>query len=402
MNFKKMMRVAVGGTVAAQILPLLFSPLLTRLFTPESIGAYANFIAIATMLSMLLTLRYEVLLVSSGRLMLKRFQAAIWKLLVIAFVVQMLFFMVVNYFFHFGRESFLLPVGALAIAIGSIYFYDHASRSDINKISIYRAGAAFLISCLQVAGGLFSSGLYPLIFADFFGRIIPVFSSSRFLNGITLSKITKFDLAVFYANKRLPCFELPASLANFAAMQLPVLLFPVLFGVKEAAFYFLVYRVVMAPVSMISSAYSDVIRKTIVDKIQDYGECEKYIVNVVKQLALWAVFPVIGMFFFAEKAFLLVFGSGWSEAGVYVKLLLPLLFMKFVTSPVTFVFYARKKESLNMIGQGLLLLATLGAILIGYFFGKPAWAILSMSILCSLVYLYYLVMSIKLSKASLA
>ena len=50
----------VTGTMFAQLLPLLITPLLTRLYSPESFGLFANFIAITAIISSIVSLRLEM------------------------------------------------------------------------------------------------------------------------------------------------------------------------------------------------------------------------------------------------------------------------------------------------------------------------------------------------------
>ena len=48
------------GTTAAQAIPILISPILTRLYKPEEFGAFALYMAIASVLSVVVSGRYEL------------------------------------------------------------------------------------------------------------------------------------------------------------------------------------------------------------------------------------------------------------------------------------------------------------------------------------------------------
>jgi len=58
--FTKNILVLMSGTTTAQIISLLVTPILTRLFSPEEFGNYALFITITSILSILISLRYEL------------------------------------------------------------------------------------------------------------------------------------------------------------------------------------------------------------------------------------------------------------------------------------------------------------------------------------------------------
>ena len=49
----------LAGGAAAQAVPLLLGPLLTRLFTPEAFGVFTQFSTIAAALAVVASLRYE-------------------------------------------------------------------------------------------------------------------------------------------------------------------------------------------------------------------------------------------------------------------------------------------------------------------------------------------------------
>ena len=54
-EFKKNLVTLMSGVAIAQAIPILCSPILTRLFTPDDFGLYANFMAIAAFLIIVIT-----------------------------------------------------------------------------------------------------------------------------------------------------------------------------------------------------------------------------------------------------------------------------------------------------------------------------------------------------------
>ena len=48
------------GTGLAQAIPIAISPILTRIYTPEEFGVFALYMAIASILTVLVTGRYEM------------------------------------------------------------------------------------------------------------------------------------------------------------------------------------------------------------------------------------------------------------------------------------------------------------------------------------------------------
>ena len=58
-SFLRSVLTVSSGTVIAQVVTILFQPVISRLYTPEDMGILANFVAITTILSVIATGCYE-------------------------------------------------------------------------------------------------------------------------------------------------------------------------------------------------------------------------------------------------------------------------------------------------------------------------------------------------------
>ncbi|MDD3506007.1 MAG: oligosaccharide flippase family protein, partial [Sulfurimonas sp.] len=59
-EFSKNVLTLMTGTTIAQAIPIAISPILTRIYTPEDFGVFALYVAIASILSVIATGRYEM------------------------------------------------------------------------------------------------------------------------------------------------------------------------------------------------------------------------------------------------------------------------------------------------------------------------------------------------------
>ncbi|HFT1880854.1 TPA: lipopolysaccharide biosynthesis protein, partial [Pseudomonas aeruginosa] len=59
-----------------------------------------------------------------------------------------------------------------------------------------------------------------------------------------------------------------------------------------------------------------------------------------------------------EWAFGLVFGEAWAESGRYAVLMVPLFYMRFVVSPLSYTIYIAQRQSMDLLWQLALLLLT--------------------------------------------
>ena len=59
-EFSRNVMTLLTGSVIAQFIPLLLTPILSRLFSPEEFGLFAFYISIITLFSAIATGRYEL------------------------------------------------------------------------------------------------------------------------------------------------------------------------------------------------------------------------------------------------------------------------------------------------------------------------------------------------------
>ncbi len=93
--------------------------------------------------------------------------------------------------------------------------------------------------------------------------------------------------------------------------------------------------------------------------------------------------------------FRFIFGDNWIIAGEFIKIMVPMLFLKFISSPLSFMLYIGEKQNINMYSQILFLLATLVSFLIS----ENEYEVINyITISFSSIYLYYLFISAKIAK----
>ena len=74
------------------------------------------------------------------------------------------------------------------------------------------------------------------------------------------------------------------------------------------------------------------------------------------------------LFFVVEDLFTFVFGEEWTIAGEYARILIPLIFIRFIATPLTLITIIFEKQNIDLIWQILLLTLTLITFLIAWIF----------------------------------
>ncbi len=80
------------------------------------------------------------------------------------------------------------------------------------------------------------------------------------------------------------------------------------------------------------------------------------------QLSLGSAAVALVLAASAEPLFALAFGERWRLAGTMALWLLPLFALRFVASPLIYLFYVAGKQHVDLVWQGLLLAISLAAL----------------------------------------
>src|SRR5690606_18489612 len=127
------------------------------------------------------------------------------------------------------------------------------------------------------------------------------------------------------------------------------------------------------------------------------GHCMAAFKKTLKAVILISVAPFFALYFLAEYAFVLVFGEEWRVAGQYARYLIPLVFMGFIVSPLSYTLLLAQWQGINLAWQILLLLLTMLIFLMQY---ELKFAIQLYSVVYSFMYCLYFIISYRAAKGS--
>lgn len=109
--------------------------------------------------------------------------------------------------------------------------------------------------------------------------------------------------------------------------------------------------------------------------------------------------PFILLWFFMEPLFGFVFGEEWVVAGVYSQILLPLLYMKFLSNlftTTTYLYYERQIE--NFVLSVLITTTAISSLFIGVLIDSIVFGLIAMSVSNCFVILFKLYRSYGFTK----
>jgi O-antigen/teichoic acid export membrane protein len=349
--FARNVAVVAGGTAIAQLVGILLTPLITRIYGPAAYGELSVFTSILNVGASVATLGFYLAIVLPKR---EAAAAALFRVCVATAVLVAIAFTAVlliarPYISGFGSsESFaywiwLLPIGIVLLALVQALEQWHIRNRSFKRMSFAAVLQAICAGVARVSAGLVWATSTVLIVTGVIARAVQVgalwFSGRESLvrAGSRLPGSERRRAAVFAAvarrHKDFPIFRAPQILLNTVSRAAPIALLASFFGAQAAAFYAIAQSVLYLPVALIAQSTGRVFLQRLAEKAHAGKPLRRDIVRATSILAGIGIIPFGLIGFFGPQLFEVVFGAEWFEAGQYARWLALWVFLNFINIP---------------------------------------------------------------------
>lgn len=320
--------VVVGGTAGAQLITVLASPVLSRLFTPAEFGGFAAFSAVAAILAGMGAMRLENAVplaahedraMAVARLGLIGSAGIAMVTLAVCLVMPAAVEQVTAVPHHL---QLLLPVYVLGFGGAAVLGQVAIRRRQYGLFArrkIVQTGSTVVV---QTAAGVARFGAAGLAFGYAAGQIIAFLSLVR-VSGIFRGRTSMKELrAAARDYRRFPLVLMPSGLLNSMGTHAPTLLIVGLFGVTVGGLYGMTQRVLAAPVGLLGTSLSQVY-------IGELANLKRKRVPTAADLfrrtsrALWgaSLALAVAVAVLAAPLFPVIFGEQWRSSGQFAQAL---------------------------------------------------------------------------------
>jgi len=374
--------VLAGGNALAQGLTIAASPILTRLYTPAEFGTLAVYMSLTTILGVALSARYQmaIALPESDREALAVVKLSL-AIVLVSTIIMTLVVLLFRDAIAFGLNSpalggylWMLPLSVIAIGSFTVFrLWAIRSREFalVGKVRIRQVFASLLV---QIAGA--PLGALGLLLGQLANQGAGMTALGR--GPLSRQEFRSADLAslryMLVRYRRFPLFTTWSSLMNRISLQLPTLVFSVLFGPSAVGFYALANRILKTPSGVFVGAINDVFLTTAPTALRE-GWLRGLVLATHQRMSSLAMPPLALMAIVAPQLFGLVFGEQWTIAGEYGRWIVILVYFSLVASPLSGLFSVLEKQGHDLFFQCLLLACRATALLIGGHLGDPVMAI---------------------------
>ncbi|HSK67857.1 MAG TPA: oligosaccharide flippase family protein [Candidatus Limnocylindria bacterium] len=355
-----------AGTVLAQLITVLASPLLTRLFSEYELALYAYALAIANTFMASVNGAYNNGIVVEGDE--GKMRALVKLSLLVGFGVSAVVAL--------GTFGYLRLTGAPypALLITGFVLLTLLTDSVIQVLTAFnnRRGDYRTIASVGVWRSLFQSlgsalaGVLALRAPGLLGSYV-----AGNLAGIRRqARDIKPELPAILAtpagtlrqvareNRRYPLFAAPARFINSFSYSSVTLFIEALFDIRLLAYYAMSSRIMGLPLNLISANVGKIFFADASAEFRQKGAFPRTFDRMALFLLAAAAPMGVLMALFAPPVSRWAFGPGWEAAGEYIRILSPLFCVRFVASALSPGYMVCGRQRADAVFQTLLLIAS--------------------------------------------
>ena len=191
-------------------------------------------------------------------------------------------------------------------------------------------------------------------------------------------------------------YNLPASLADAATLQLPIIFIFYIGGELANGLFFFASRLISIPMSLIGQSFSQIFYNEISLKVNGNSQVIPFLKSSAKKLFLIG-FPCFLLIFFCSPiAFPFVFSEKWAESGLIAQYLSFSFFATFMASPLSHFLSIEKYVVRGAMWKYLYFLTSLLLFWSSYYFNLEFYNfLLIFTVHEVLIYMIYFILIFK-------
>jgi O-antigen/teichoic acid export membrane protein len=161
--------------------------------------------------------------------------------------------------------------------------------------------------------------------------------------------------------KNFPIYQAPHALFNILVLHIPIYFYSFYFDSYIVGLYSLGTKIVLMPMAIFSATNAKVYAQKVSQDYYDKKNLYDFSLKYLKSIFLKTFFIFFIFIYFSPEIFKIVFGVKWVEAGVYIQILSPWLFLNMIVSTISYIpsLVGKQKKALKVSFIHILLI-TLG------------------------------------------
>lgn len=345
----------------AQIILIITTPIITRLYSPAEFGEFTIFSNIAMILIPIINARYDLLIVNAKNNRIANILSQISFLisLIIILILIPVFIVSALLFPSFILDFIFIIIMLFLVSLTNIftnYLNKERKYKVLSLINVFRAASMAL---LQIIFGFLAFGSLGLIIGFSLSYIAGLTLGYRtFKKHFNIVKDKEEAKAIFLENKNQLVYSTPSMLVNSLSFSVVVFFIGILYTNTEVGIYGMAIRVLGVPVTIISLGLSKIFMQQANDYYIENGNFRNLLLKFSSALIIVSIILYVPLYLFSEELVNILLGHSWVDAIIVIKIVIPLFVVRLIVSTVSLSVIVLQKQQLELILQALFLVGT--------------------------------------------
>ncbi len=351
----------------AQVILIITTPIITRLYSPTEFGEFTIFSNIAMILIPIINARYDLLIVNTKN------DRSANILSQISFLISLLILLILIPIFAISAclypnvilDFIFIIIMLFLVSLTNIftnYLNKERKYKVLSLINVFRAGSMAL---LQIIFGLLALGSLGLIIGFSLSYIAGItLGYKTFKKHFNIVRDKEETKALFLENKNQLVYSTPSILLNSLSFSVVVFFIGILYTNTEVGIYGMAIRVLGIPVTIISLGLSKIFMQQANDYYIEHGNFRNLLLKFSSILVIVSIILYVPLYLFSEELVNILLGHSWVDAITVIKIVIPLFVIRLIVSTVSLSVIVLQKQQLELILQALFLIGTTATFVI--------------------------------------
>jgi len=368
----KEMGTLLSGNVLAQLISLLAYFALTRIFSADDYGLYSIFYSYIEVLIILSTCKYELAIVAAdsdreadavARYTL-RLNALVSCLLLTLVLVLWLTGSLPGNFADLGWMVLLIPPMVFFCGTSRVYSFLFNRTHRYSTMALSETVNAASGALLKIGLGLLGVLQAGMPVGTVAGRAIgnAVYRlKMRQMQQVALAE----QRAAARKHRNFPLYVSSKDFLNSFSSNLPFLWLALYFDRADVGLFALALTFTFRPINILNVAFEQVLYARTAEGVRERRSVSRMILRFLLIVNAVALPIFVLAWFVAEPVFAFCFGGRWAGCGIYVRALLPWVYVMLSSTSLMFISNVFSTQRTEFIFYLVLLVLRIAAILTG-------------------------------------
>jgi len=343
----------------AQLIPVVFSPIISRIYNEEAIAEITGLISLSSILMVFSSLKLEnAIVIEKDTNKAKQIISTCFLIITIYSLLVLIIIILFNEtlinVFKLDSTIYLVPIYIFIFSLLNVlnFWFVRIKKFKLKAISKIIESIIYILFSISLFF-LIGNNQIGLALGKILGVIIALIVLYK-LSSLKLGKISaeKFK-KILFKYKEFPLYNAPSNLANVIGLQLLVVFIGIYFSKEEFGFFGLANMIIIIPISFISQSVASIFFQKITEHYQNNNliELKKTFYKTFTLLLSIGVPAFIILYVGSEYIFSFIFGGQWVISGKIARILSLVFLSQLVVSPLGVFLIAIEEIKLNSYWQ---------------------------------------------------